>query len=197
MIEKNDVIEFFNHCAPSWDEGMIRKEEIIELILDRAGIGRGIDVLDVACGTGVLFPDYIKRGVNSVTGVDISPVMAEIASAKLNDERIKVICADVEETEFEHEFDAVMVYNAFPHFPDPARLISVLSEKLKAGGRLTIAHSMSREQLDRHHSGAASKVSVGLMHENELKKLFELYFDVDVVISNNEMYEVSGTKKYA
>lgn len=197
MIEKNDVIEFFNHCAPSWDEGMIRKEEIIELILDRAGIGRGIDVLDVACGTGVLFPDYIKRGVNSVTGVDISPVMAEIASAKFNDDRIKVICADVEETEFEHEFDTVMVYNAFPHFPDPARLIYVLSKKLKAGGRLTIAHSMSREQLDRHHSGAASKVSAGLMHENELKKLFEPYFDVDVVISNDEMYEVSGTKKYA
>lgn len=32
-------------------------------------------LLDVACGTGVLFPDYLARGA-SVTGIDISPEMA-------------------------------------------------------------------------------------------------------------------------
>ena len=28
--------------------------------------------MDLACGTGVLFPDYLKRGVESVTGIRIA-----------------------------------------------------------------------------------------------------------------------------
>lgn len=195
MIDKNDVIEFFDRCAPSWDADMIRREEIIARILDNGGVKEGVDVLDVACGTGVLFPDYISRGVRSVTGVDISPEMARIAAAKYDRRDIRVICGDVEESGFDSEFDVVMVYNAFPHFPDPQRLIKVLASALREGGRLSVAHGMSREQLDHHHSSAASRVSVGLMHENELKALFEPYFNVDIVISDNEMYQVSGVKK--
>lgn len=51
---------------------MIRNEPVIRTILDNAGIRAGVDVLDVACGTGVLFPDYLARDVHSVTGVDIA-----------------------------------------------------------------------------------------------------------------------------
>ena len=85
-----------------------------------------------------------------------------------------------------------MVYNAFPHFANPAGLISTLADKLKMGGRLTIAHSMSRKQLDSHHAGRAAKVSNGLMSEEDLAKLFGAYFEVDVKVSNDRMYIVSG-----
>ena len=73
MIDKNEVIEFFDRCAPYWNEDMVRSDEIIDKILDNAGVKAGSRVLDVACGTGVLIPDYLKREVASVTGVDISP----------------------------------------------------------------------------------------------------------------------------
>jgi demethylmenaquinone methyltransferase/2-methoxy-6-polyprenyl-1,4-benzoquinol methylase len=150
-------------------------------------------VLDVACGTGVLFPDYLKRGVESVTGIDISPEMAKIAAAKFPE--VRVICGDVEETKFDRQFDAVMVYNAFPHFPEPARLIEALAQVVKPGGRLSVAHSMSREKLQQHHSGRASKVSIDLIHEKELAALFAPFFDVDVIISNDRMYQVAGTRR--
>ena len=195
MIDKNDVIEFFDDHAANWDAELIRHDDRINKILDNGGVRQGVNVLDVACGTGVLFPDYIKRNVASVTGVDISPEMVKIASGKFPQENIKVICADVEKAEFDEPFDVVMVYNAFPHFPEPDKLIKSLSEKLKVGGRLSVAHGMSRQQIDSHHSGSAHAVSMGLMHENELAKLFEPYFDVDVIISNDEMYQVSGIKK--
>ena len=120
-MEKKDIADFFDRCAPWWDDDMIRNEVIITTILDNAGIKGGMDVLDVACGTGVLFPDYLKRGVASVTGIDISPEMAKIAASKFPE--VQVICGDVEETGFDRQFDAVMVYNAFPHFPEPAKLI--------------------------------------------------------------------------
>ncbi len=191
-MNKNDVIEFFNRFAPCWDEDMVRNEEIIEKILDNGGIKEGIDVLDVACGTGVLFPDYLKRGISSITGIDISPKMVSIASAKFP--QVKVICGDVESTDFPEKFDAVMLYNAFPHFPDPARLIKALSKLVKPGGKLSVAHGMSREALLKHHSGSASTVSIELLHENDLAELFAPYFNVDVVISDDSMYQVAGTR---
>ena len=191
-MNKETVISFFDRCAPWWDSDMIRDEEIIATILDNGGIRAGIHVLDVACGTGVLFPDYLQRGAASVTGIDISPEMAKIAQEKFP--QVKVICGDVEETEFEQQFDAVMVYNAFPHFPEPQRLIRVLAGLTKTGGRLSVAHSMSREALTKHHE-RASAVSIELIHERELAVLMEPWFHVDVVISDDRMYQVSGVRK--
>lgn len=191
-MEKKDIITFFDQCAPWWDDDMIRREDIIAAILDNGGIRAGIDVLDVACGTGVLFPDYLKRGVASVTAIDISPEMAKIAQSKFPE--VKVICGDVETAAFEKQFDVVMVYNAFPHFPDPAHLIEVLASLVKKGGRLSVAHSMSRAALTKHHE-RASTVSIDLLEETELAALFAPYFDVDVVISDDRMYQVAGVRK--
>ena len=192
-MEKKDIITFFDKCAPWWDEDMVRNEDLITLILDNGGIKEDIHVLDVACGTGVLFPDYLGRKVASVTGIDISPEMVKIAQSKFPD--VKVICGDVETVEFSKKFDAIMVYNAFPHFPDPAHLIKVLAELVKPGGKLSVAHGMSRAQLTDHHAGRASKVSIDLLHEKELAALMEPYFDVDVIISNDRMYQVAGIRR--
>lgn len=191
-MEKKDVIEFFDRCAPWWDDDMIRHEDVITTILTSGGIREGIDVLDVACGTGVLFPDYLKRGVASVTGIDISPEMAKIAQSKFPE--VNVICGDVETTDFGKQFDVIMVYNAFPHFPDPARLIEVLTGLVKPGGRVSVAHSMSRAALTDHHK-RASKVSIDLLEEHELARLFAPWFDVDVIISTDRMYQVSGVRR--
>ena len=152
-------------------------------------------VLDVACGTGVLIPDYLARKVASVAGVDISPEMIACAKAKFEADNVHFICADIEEADLPCDFDCCMVYNAFPHFPDPGNLIKVLSSRLKRGGRLSVAHGMSRAKIDRHHEGSACKVSRGLMSETELARLMEPYFNVDVVISDDRMYQVAGVKK--
>ena len=195
-MQKRDVIEFFDRCAPTWDAEMIKSDAIIGKILDNAEVAAGQDILDVACGTGVMFPYYLERGAASVTGIDISPEMAKIAAGKYADEpKIQVVCGDVEETQFDRKFDRIVVYNAFPHFPKPKRLIKTLAGLLKEDGRLTIAHGASREAIDGYHSGAASKVSNGLMAADSLKKLFDPHFEVEIMISNRQMYQVSGVKR--
>ena len=195
-MEKKDVIAFFDRCAPSWDAEMIKSDVKIGKILDNAEVGENMDILDVACGTGVLFDYYLQRNVASVTGIDISPEMAKIAASKYEgDSRIQVICGDVEEYTFGRKFDRIVVYNAFPHFPYPKRLIKILANLLKEDGRLTVAHGQSREAIDGHHSGSASEVSNGLMSAENLKRIFDAHFDVEVVISNNHMYQVSGVKR--
>lgn len=195
-MEKRDIIEFFDRCAPSWDADMIKSDRIIGKILDNAEVAADMDILDVACGTGVMFDYYLQRNVASVTGIDISPEMAKIATKKYADEpKVQVICGDVEEYAFQQKFDRIVVYNAFPHFPYPKRLIKILAGLLKEDGRLTVAHGMSREAIDNHHSGAASKVSNGLMSAESLKRIFDAHFRVEVVVSNSYMYQVSGVKR--
>ena len=195
-MEKKDIIEFFDRCAPTWDADMIKSDVIIGKILDNAEVGADMDILDVACGTGVMFDYYLQRNVASVTGIDIAPEMAKIAAEKYKAEsKVQVICGDVEEYAFNRKFDRIVVYNAFPHFPYPKRLIKTLAGLLKEDGRLTVAHGMSREAIDGHHSGAASKVSNGLMTADKLKRIFDAHFEVEVVISNRHMYQVSGVKQ--
>lgn len=194
-MHKEDIIRFFDRLAPQWDADMIRSDEIIAKILDGAGVIPGVDVLDVACGTGVLFPDYLARQVRSVTAVDISPEMVKIAAAKYPGKNITVLCADVEALPADQQFDCIMVYNAFPHFPDPEKLIATLSAHLKPGGTLTVAHGMSRAAIDRHHEGAASKVSRGLMHEDALAEIFAKHLTVTTKISDDRMYQVTGRKQ--
>lgn len=191
-MDKKKIAEFFDRCAPWWDADMIRNEPVITKILDNAGIVPGVSVLDVACGTGVLFSDYLKRGAASVTGVDISAEMARIAQEKFP--QVDVICGDVEQIRFDRQFDRVMVYNAFPHFPDPEKLVETLAKVTVPGGRLSVAHSMSRAQLQAHHAGRASQVSIELLEENALADIFRKWFAVDVVISDEKMYQVSGLR---
>ena len=195
-MNKQDVIDFFDRMAPQWDADMIKNDTVIGKILDNAEVEAGQDILDVACGTGVMFPYYLNRGAASVTGIDISSEMVKIAEKKFTEEpRVQVICGDVEEVSFDKKFDRIVVYNAFPHFPKPKRLIKILAGLLKEGGRLTIAHGQSREAIDGHHQGSASKVSNGLMTADSLKKLFDPHFDVEIMISNSQMYQVSGVKR--
>ena len=192
MIETKEVVEFFDRLAPGWDAELVRSDEIIRTILDNAGVTAGKNVLDVACGTGVLIPDYLERNVASVTGIDISPKMAEIARSKFPQESVTSLCGDVETAAFDRQFDCIVVYNAFPHFPDPERLVRTLAGLLTPGGTLTVAHGMSREKIDAHHHGSASHVSNGLMPAEDLAAIFETVLNVTVIRSDDRMYQVVG-----
>lgn len=194
MIDQKDVIAFFDERAGDWDAGMIRSDEKIGRILDNAAVHEGSRVLDIACGTGVLIGDYLRRGVKSVTAVDISPEMIRIAREKFPQENVRFVCGDAETAELGNNFDAIVIYNAFPHFPDPERLIAHLAVLLAPSGRLTVAHGSSRAAIDAHHHGAASHVSNGLMEADALAAIFARHLRVTDVISTDEMYQVVGEK---
>ena len=194
-MNKQDIIEFFDRLAPQWDRDMIKNDQIIQTILENADIRPGQQILDVACGTGVMIPYYLQKNVASVVGIDISPEMTKIAREKFSQANVQILCGDIENTEFSQKFDRIVVYNAFPHFPDPENLIRTLANLLNPCGSVTVAHGMSRAHIDAHHKGAASKVSLGLMHENDLAALMEKYLTVTVKISNDTMYQVTAASR--
>ena len=192
MIDKDEVIAFFDSWAPEWDAGMVCDDKIIDIILDNAGVHSGSRVLDVACGTGVLVPYYLKRNVSSVTGVDISPGMIAVAESKFGQTEVRFLCADAETGSFGTGFDSIVIYNAFPHFADSRKLIGNLASMLRPGGILTVAHGMSRDRINSHHSGSASRVSNGLPEAEDLAALFSEHLEVTAVISDDRMYQVCG-----
>ena len=193
-MDSRNVSEFFDRLAPTWDENLVRDEEKIRIILDNANLRPGARVLDVACGTGVLIPDYLARGAASVTGVDLSPEMLRAARAKFPQENVRFVCGDAVTADAGRDFDVIVVYNAFPHFPDPEALIARLSALLSPGGTLTVAHGASREEIDRHHVREAGGVAVPLMGPEALRALFGRYLTVTAVICDDRMYQVAGVR---
>ena len=125
-MNKDSIKEFFDSIAPKWDNEPIADKKILDTILDNGGIRENIDILDVACGTGVLFPYYLERNVKSITAIDLSPEMVKIAKSKFP--QANVICGDAENIILDKQFDAIMIYNAFPHFPEPEKVIESLSK---------------------------------------------------------------------
>ena len=193
-MNKKEIIAHFDRCAPQWDARMVTDDVKISTILDAAGVREHGVVLDVACGTGVLFPYYLRRNVARIIGVDISPEMAKIAASKLHDPRIEVLCGDVETIPVRMPCDCCVIYNAFPHFAEPERLVERLARWVKPGGRLTVAHSMGLEALRRHHAGRAEHVSREMLPPEELALVMTPWFRADILMSDEGQYLVSGKR---
>lgn len=195
-MDKKQVKAYFDEVAHNWDDTMVKSDRKIKRIFDVAQVDKDKCVLDIACGTGVLVPDYLKAKVKRYVGVDISSQMIKIAKSKFEGEHsVSFLCEDAENLTFNNEFDCALVYNAFPHFVSPNSLFKSLHTALKSGGRVTVAHGMSREALIIHHSGSAKDVSTILPDVEKMQELMSEYFDVDTKISTDDIYIVSGVKK--
>ena len=194
-MDKKEITAFFDSLADSWDAETVKVQWKIDKILDAADITDNKTVLDVACGTGVLIPDYLSRKIKRCVAVDISRNMVEIAKSKFSEyKNVDFLCADAENFEFNEKFDSIVIYNAFPHFSNRKLLFENLSGCLNDNGRITIAHGMSRKALEVHHSGIAKKVSTVLPETDEMADIMKPYFDIDIKISTDEIYIVSGEK---
>jgi demethylmenaquinone methyltransferase/2-methoxy-6-polyprenyl-1,4-benzoquinol methylase len=195
-MDKQAIIKFFDKCSENWDAHMITDDDKMNKIMDTACVSQGKDILDIACGTGVMFNYYLSRNVNHITGVDISSEMIKICRDKFSsNDKIDVICADADTMTFDGNYDCCIVFNAFPHFIDPKALISNLYTSVKTGGTLTIAHDRGRKALDIHHSGEANPYSNGLMSEDDLEQIFiDCGFTSTTKYATDEIYIVSGRK---
>lgn len=157
-----DRVDFFEARARTWEATCYPPEvrERLEGLVPDFGVCAGETILDVGTGPGVLIP-YIRRLVGPkgrVLALDLAWAMTVEARKKCEAPRTGVVQADVHALPCrEGVFDRVLCFAAFPHFDDPSRALAEMARVLKPGGRLIIAHLMSREELARHH-GAHDEV---------------------------------------
>jgi demethylmenaquinone methyltransferase/2-methoxy-6-polyprenyl-1,4-benzoquinol methylase len=154
----------------------------------------GQKILDVACGTGVLFKALLAYSPECVLGVDISERMVQKALEKVKDNRLKVIAQDFLELDA-NEFDRVVIYNAYPHFFDKDKLAKKTFEVLRSGGRFILAHNMGRKMINAvHDKNKAGKYSTTLNSADTEKCWFEPWFTIDKCVDTDDSYIITGTK---
>ena len=192
-MELEAIRKFFDQRASEWDTFNERDEEHIRKILDAACIGEGDRILDVACGTGVLIPDYLARKAELVVGVDLSSEMIRIARSKFTDPAVMFINDDIDNIGEGFSFDRVMVYNAFPHFVDPKGMILKISGMVKIGGTVTIAHGAGRNVINDCHSELTKEIADDLIPAEEMVGLFDESIEITTVI-DSDFYVVSGKR---
>lgn len=192
----NPCEEFFDSLAPHWDEHEKFDAGFAANSLHRAGIKQGDRVLDLACGSGVLTGLLSSITKEEVLGMDISSKMIEIARKKYEGhESFRFVRADFYRYKPEDKFDAIVVYNAYPHFVDAVAFSKKASECLKEGGRLLIFHSLSRQALAHHHEGLSSSISRDLLPPLEEVKTFASEFDCLIAEESDSHYLLCMRKK--
>lgn len=116
------------------------------LLVEGLRLIRGIRILDFGCGTGWTSAMLAKFGAD-VVGVDISPKAIELAEqhagATLNSEdrkRCKFYTFDGYKLPFPPStFDAVLIFDALHHLPNPNALLRELARVLGEHGRFGFA----------------------------------------------------------
>ncbi len=188
-----NIADYFDSRAARWDEhykpGLPARQAVAFL----SGAGPGTRVLDIGCGTGVMFPELLATGPRELVGVDVSPAMAALAAHKFSGEpRLRVFCGDI--LTFESgAFDVAVLYDAYPHFPDRAALIRKVRSLLAPGGRFTVAHGAGRDRINACHGAVPASVKTELKSAREEASLWPPYFYVDAVVDAPHFFLISGT----
>lgn len=189
----NQVVAFFDSIADRWDELCTHDSGKLQYILKQTTLGKGMRILDVGCGTGVLESYLLPHSPSQIVAVDVSQQMIVRARSKYAVPTVDFRCLDVMELKDE-TFDYIIAYSVFPHFEEPQKLIAHLAGLLCPGGELVICHSEGRDSINGHHDKHAGKLSQGLPPAELLGRWMEPYFTIRTKEDNDRLYIVGGIR---
>lgn len=149
-------IDFFDRLAPTWDANEIRSTpERIKSILSKLPIEKGMNILDLGTGTGVLVP-YLSQLVGEkghITAIDLSEGMLSIARKKYGHlENVEFVKCDFEEELIPGLYDIVFLYSVYPHLHSPAATFEWLFKmNMNPEGKIVIAFPSDEEFINSIH----------------------------------------------
>jgi SAM-dependent methyltransferase len=115
-----------------------------EALLAAAELRLGEAVLDVGCGGGAttLAASYAVGPKGSVTGVDVTPEMLELARTRVADTgiaNVDFVAGDAEKCDFENRYDVAISRFGTMFFDDPIAAFANIRQAMKPAGRVCIA----------------------------------------------------------
>lgn len=189
MIDKISLIKkYFNEKASSWNDNNVVNINILNLLFDKGALIHNQSILDVGCGTGALFDYYLKNNAKSITGIDISDKMIDIAKAKYSN--INLLCDDIISFNSRDKYDLIVIYNTLPHIMNLDLLFINLKRILNKNGKVIIAFGQSRDKTNLIHNTISCDISSELPEIDELCTFIDKYFTVIYSVSNEFIYEI-------
>jgi ubiquinone/menaquinone biosynthesis C-methylase UbiE len=136
------IVEQFTRWAKPFSELPVHAEaEGMARTLAAAGIEAGMNVLDVACGPGIVACAAAQQA-GQVIGIDLTAAM--IAQARERQRRLKLDnldwrIGDATRLPFaDGAFDVVLTRYSFHHLPDPAAALREMRRVCRAAGRMVV-----------------------------------------------------------
>ncbi|MDP3950895.1 class I SAM-dependent methyltransferase [Microbacterium sp.] len=135
----NDYDSFAAAYAAETDDGLVNAYYERPEMLRLAGDVSGRTVLDAGCGTGVLTAELDARGA-SVTGIDSSPQMLQLARRRVND-AVELRLADLRDPlPFgDRSFDDVIASLVLHYLENWRPTLAEMRRVLRPGGRLFVS----------------------------------------------------------
>lgn len=137
------ILDQFTRQAVPFSEMHARDDaEIHQLLIDTAGITPADEVLDVACGPG-LVACVVAQRAKHVTGIDLTAAMIDQAHTRqesLGLRNLTWIVGDAQPLPFPTaSFSRVITRYSFHHFTAPAGAFAEMVRVCRPGGRVTVA----------------------------------------------------------
>ena len=184
--------EFFNELASSWDQDNTKNPEYL---IDKLDIKEGMKVIDLGSGTGVITKLLYNKTKTPITSIDVSDKMLEIQRKKIKPNEARILNMDFYDFN-ETGYDYIVIYNAYPHFMDVEELKNKFFNVLKEKGRFAIIHSLSRVELEAHHSSVrCTVISRHLKEVNEEASLYKDKFNIIRAYEDDKSYIIIGEKE--
>jgi SAM-dependent methyltransferase len=117
-----------------------RIESVAQLVAERADAGPGVELLDVATGSGNVALLAARAGA-SVTGLDLTPSLLEVAAARAQEAgvQVRLIEGDAEQLPFADDaFDRVTSCFGAIFAPRHERAAAELMRVARPGGRIVV-----------------------------------------------------------
>ncbi len=173
----DDKIQYFNNLSKTWDE-VVGNDDIrikkIKNIFEMIDIAPDATVMDVGCGTGVLFPiieEYvIQQG--TLIAVDTSDKMIEEAKERYkNFHNIQYVVSPIEDLELPlKSIDVILCFAVFPHIEDKVLALKKCYQLLRDNGSLYIFHLSDTKTLNQFHHNLNAPVNRDYMpHKEEIE----------------------------
>ena len=157
----------FEKWAENWE--VSAESKVVAGIFVKELIGKDSKaILDLACGKGIL-RDYFHVNAPTSKVFYIDKAFAMIRGLKETYPDEFTIRGEGENIPFDSDkFDAVIIFNSFPHFTDKEKTISECYRVLKKGGRLIIGHSMTPEEINQLHKDVGEAVANHQLPEKDV-----------------------------
>jgi len=127
---------------------VVSGDAMLRPIVDATGEAGAGDVLDLACGPGIVTVALAPKA-RSVTAFDLTPEMLARAQARCAAAGLANVTTrqgDAEHLPFaDGAFDCVVTRFSIHHFTDPAAVLAEVRRVLKPGGRLLVADIVSAD----------------------------------------------------